>query len=126
MKASELRLGNWVHDGSRFPMQVVGIFEDVVYLDFEGNEGDVWECKIQDLQPFELNEEWLKKFGLIHELSIYDDYWYLLESDWFAIEFDEESNKWFCILLSGKRSITEFKYVHQLQNLVHALTGEEL
>ena len=126
MIASDLRIGNWVHDGSNFPMQVVGIFEDVVYLDFEGNEGDVWECGLEGPKPFELTEEWLEKFGLIHELSRYDDYWYLLGSDWFGIEFDEESNKWFCILLSGKRSIAEFKHVHELQNLVHALTGEEL
>lgn len=41
IKASELMLGNWVYDGdkTKFPMQVVGIGENYVYLDFEDNEG---------------------------------------------------------------------------------------
>lgn len=33
------------------PMQVTAIFQDgTVYLDFEGNEGDVWEANIKDLK----------------------------------------------------------------------------
>lgn len=33
------------------PMEVVAIFKDgTVYLDFEGNEGDVWEAKAKDLK----------------------------------------------------------------------------
>lgn len=33
------------------PMDVVAIFKDGdVYLDFEGNEGDVWEAKAKDLK----------------------------------------------------------------------------
>lgn len=45
--------------GERFsiPMQVVGIFsnisgespDDTVYLDFEGNEGDVWEEEVGNM-----------------------------------------------------------------------------
>lgn len=38
----ELMLGNWVYESERsqFPMEVVNIDKDMVYLDFEGNEGD--------------------------------------------------------------------------------------
>ncbi len=36
------------------PMQVAAIFQDgTVYLDFEGNEGDVWEANIKDLKLVE-------------------------------------------------------------------------
>lgn len=36
------------------PMQVTAIFQDgTVYLDFEGNEGDVWESNIKDLKLVE-------------------------------------------------------------------------
>ncbi len=36
------------------PMQVTAIFQDgTVYLDFEGNEGDVWEANIKDLKLVE-------------------------------------------------------------------------
>jgi hypothetical protein len=123
MIASDLRIGNWVQRIG-WHYQIVGIKGIDIWIDAKGVE---FMFKLNDgFHPITLTEEWLEKFGLIHELSIYDDYWYLLGSDWFGIEFDEESNNWFCILLSGKRSIAEFKYVHQLQNLYHALTGEEL
>ena len=43
---NELRIGNWVYDSkyTQYPMQVVCVGSDYVYLDFEGNEGDVWEA----------------------------------------------------------------------------------
>ena len=60
-------LGNWVYDGERtqFPMQVVGIGKDYVYLDFEGNEGDLWESTPEDLQGIPLTQELLTKIGFI-------------------------------------------------------------
>lgn len=35
-------LGNWVYESerSKFPMKVVNIDKDMVYLDFEGNDGE--------------------------------------------------------------------------------------
>ena len=54
MKLEELRISDTVRvrlqspQGERLsvPMDVVGLFEpDSVYLDFDGNEGDVWEEK---------------------------------------------------------------------------------
>lgn len=123
MIASDLRIGNWVQRIGWY-YQIVGIKNSDIWVEAKGIA--IEYCLYDGFHPIPLTEEWLEKFGLIHELSRYDDYWYLLGSDWFGIEFDEESNNWFCILLSGKRSIAEFKYVHQLQNLVHALTGEYL
>lgn len=42
-----------------FPMTVVGIHSSLddlsngtVYLDFNGNEGDMWEEEAKDLQPY--------------------------------------------------------------------------
>lgn len=65
MITTDLKIGDWVRykikspQGERFsiPMQVVGIFssfnkispKDTVYLDFEGNEGDVWEEEVGNL-----------------------------------------------------------------------------
>ena len=61
----DLRIGNWVYDGERtqFPMQVVGIGTDYVYLDFEGNEGDLWENKPEDLIGISMRGDVLKKIG---------------------------------------------------------------
>lgn len=69
MKITSLKIGDWVRiklpspQGERLsiPMQVVGLFssfnnsspKDTVYLDFEGNEGDVWEEEVQNLVKME-------------------------------------------------------------------------
>lgn len=65
MDIKDLKIGDWVRikmsspQGERLsiPMQVVGLLssfnntspKDTVYLDFEGNEGDVWEEEVQNL-----------------------------------------------------------------------------
>lgn len=117
MKAEELRLGNWVHDGSRFPMQVGGIFEDVVYLDFEGNEGNVLECRIEDLQPFEFSNEWLERFGFEKREN---------SSIWHKGNFIcfPEAKIFYWRMEAVYLDLLE--YVHQIQNIHYALTGEEL
>lgn len=62
MKITDIRIGDRVRDKvSKFPMVVVGTHSDfclpitssdkgTVYLDFEGNEGDVWEEDIADIE----------------------------------------------------------------------------
>ena len=60
MKIEDLRIGQKVVSIVKFkytereslPMKIVGLFEDgTVYLDFEGNEGDVWEDSVENLKP---------------------------------------------------------------------------
>lgn len=58
MKITELRIGDRVQEiGTRFPMTVVGLYSTLdnlklgmVDLDFEGNEGDVWIRKPEELE----------------------------------------------------------------------------
>lgn len=58
MKITELRIGDRVQEkNTRFPMTVVGLYSTLdnlklglVDLDFEGNEGDVWVCKPEELE----------------------------------------------------------------------------
>lgn len=60
MKITELNIGDRVQEkNTRFPMTVVGLhstLEDLktgkgtVSLDFEGNEGDMWECEAEELE----------------------------------------------------------------------------
>ena len=61
----DLCIGNWVYDGERtqFPMFVRAIGEDYVYLDFEGNDGDLFESTPEELQGIPLTEDLLAKFG---------------------------------------------------------------
>ena len=60
MKIEDLRIGQKVVSIVKFkdtvresiPMKIVSIFEDgTVYLDFGGNEGDVWEDNVENLKP---------------------------------------------------------------------------
>ena len=70
MDITELKIGDRVRiklpspQGERLSMQVIGMLssfnnpspKDTVYLDFEGNEGDIWEEEVQNL-VFSDNEE---------------------------------------------------------------------
>lgn len=57
MNITDIRIGDRVQEiGTRFPMTVVGLYSTLdnlklgtVDLDFEGNEGDVWEVSVEDL-----------------------------------------------------------------------------
>lgn len=107
MKATELRIGNLIFDNiSEEPIIVDWVTIKVCYL-----EDDVYE-------PILLTEEWLIKFGF--------------ETDGITFWKSKADIGHFkdcfayipCGLASQRR--TEIKYVHQLQNLYFALTGEEL
>lgn len=62
MDIRDIKIGDKVcnkEDG--FPMIVVGIYSSLkdlsdgtVYLDFEENEGDMWEEEAKDLTPYEV------------------------------------------------------------------------
>ena len=56
MKPLELRLDNYVANEHGFAMYIVDLARDMVYLDFIGNEGDIWECETKDLKPLPIEE----------------------------------------------------------------------
>lgn len=132
IKTKELMLGNWVLAGAKtqFPMYVTGIFQDVAYLDFEGNEGDVWEEKEEDMLPVPLTEEILLKNGFIKMYDYYKD-----KEDNIFIRLGEDittSIRVECLdrkpnkpTLSKVNAFNKTKYVHELQNLL-TLAGVEM
>lgn len=125
MKIKELMLNNWVLAGTKtqFPMQVIGVFKDVVYLDFEGNEGDMWEEKENDILPMPLTEELLVKNGFVLDDGGYvNEYSYKDERGSF-VHVSYLDGK--CIhvrasVLKQKTVIEGYhiEYLHQLQNLL--------
>jgi len=70
-------------------------------------------------KPIPLNEEWLVKFGFEKDKSAFIYGYYALYNN---------EIYWSGGVYSACDSISniEIKYVHQLQNLIFALTGEEL
>jgi hypothetical protein len=125
MKENELRIGNWVrHCAAWSYRQDADDFEE---FNFQWKLEDFYalcECTldIDNVEYIPLTEEWLLKFGF--ETSDWDNnstYRKMIGNNDYTIVFDEYSNT-----MVGDILIKEIKYVHQLQNLYFALTGEEL
>ena len=106
MKSTELRLGNYVYSCKGGIETIVGMVAFGIEVTFE---------------PIPLTKEWLLKFGF--NANRYND-----EFELYPLMFDCEytdHGEW-NISYDGHPLSTEVKYVHQLQNLYFALTGEEL
>jgi hypothetical protein len=122
----DLTIGNWVYDGDRtqFPMQVVGIGSDYVYLDFEGNEGDLWESKPEDLMEIPLTPELLKGLGMTFSYGLWRHRLGIKvkpEVGFVSIE-NKDKDDW----LYGTCNCKDIWHLHQLQNLVRIITKKEL
>ena len=113
MEARELRIGNVTEQGV-----IKSFYENGVHFGFG-------KCAIfSQLNPIPLTEEWLLRFGFEYDR----DNLMILRKDVFEFYFDKVDKdgvnlyvKWEGIFLCGN-----IKYVHTLQNLYFALTGEEL
>ena len=128
---SDLRLKNWLYesDKSKFPMQVEGIGKDWIYLNFDGNEGDCFENTDKEIYPIPITKELIVKSLNAEPLG--DDYsvklgdyryiYFRINNDgYISIDFfnyDDNSENEICDCI---------RYVHELQNLYYALTGNEL
>lgn len=129
MRASELRIGNWIYDPVNKTEFQIDCFLGTDYCtnkcEFETQEFD---AKLEECEPIALTEEWLIKFGFKPEGEGYSLNNYLVcsfkdfsdgSSEYSLYEWDSYNEVEVCI----KGGI---KYVHQLQNLFFALTNEEL
>ena len=112
MEAKELRLENLLlHDGEIISVDIYDI--SVI---------DVGKSPFADrYEPIPLTEEWLIKFGFE-----FDEIGYLFK-DLSIYSFVDRKEKGFMLVVADiEHKETYVKYVHQLQNLFHALTGEDL
>lgn len=122
MKASELRIGNYVLLDDK------GVYQIDSGHDIE--EIDSFPFDNPYCQGVPLTEQWLKDFGfkprgagfLINTNRITA---LRLDSTSFILD---ENTRFYVTLHHGKDIVhsKKIKYVHQLQNLYFALTGEEL
>jgi hypothetical protein len=130
MKVNELRIGNYVaeHECDPFYFQVEEIRKYV--------GSDLWvyyrsgSIKTKEPEPIPLTEEWFLKLGFNYHNPFQDE-----DSDFYVFQiktskgesitfgYASDVNGWF----TDRLLITvNIYYVHQLQNLYFALTGEEL
>ena len=102
MKANELRIGNWVNNNEE-DYQITAA--TILHLE----RGD------STAKPIPITEEWLLKFGF--------ENWDI--NAWInKISLHKQDGVYWHHSYSGHEICLE--YVHQLQNLYFALTGEEL
>ena len=134
MKAEDLRIGNWVeikdHEVKTYAqVEGIGNLQQVA--------GQLWS--IEELEPIPLTEDWLERFGfkkyqngfLITPTGMLDFGYFIEYYDWredwsvgilyYDPVRDCDIDEIYKFNVSGS-----IIYVHQLQNLYFALTGEEL
>lgn len=121
MKASELRIGNYIYcKGEIIKVTLIG--NHGVQSSINGTTINA-KFNTPDLEPIPLTEKWLLDFGFDHMGIIFRksvthhlELVYMLSINEFRIQTKG----------SGFTNTLEIKHVHQLQNLYFALTGEEL
>ena len=148
MLANELRVYNYIYkkihkkDTPLELVEVLSIDGSFDVLDVKNIDGYITEqCPLKDFEPILLTEEWLLKFGFKvkdRKSNLNTDIFYIptFEIDYclfyadFRLDyglyveytdspFPEDDEKLYPITFG-------IKYVHQLQNLIYSLTGEEL
>ncbi len=119
LKATELRIGNWV-SSKEIPVQIEKITTETVRYCF----GDF---PISYIEPIPITEDWLWRLGFEEREGLFrlSKYW---------VEFRNFDSVGVKILFGSFQTqkiyilgdATYIEYVHQLQNLYFALTGKEL
>ena len=126
METNELRLGNWIEqdlgEGKRsIPMYVSSIFDNYVYLDFNENEGDVWETDAKYLVGIPLTDEILSKLCTKESFG-----YYTLQPTNVCIDVAKRVGDDFYYIFCNLKVLKEVRYVHELQNIYFVLTSQEL
>jgi hypothetical protein len=114
MKAQELRIGNLLYNDN----VVVTIDARTIF--------DIWDdAGLKKYNPIPLTEEWLYKTN--HILDTTNNWFYKLQM-YEEYMIRKCGNGWLLFLdgVSENKFSVEVFYLHQLQNLYYALTGEEL
>ena len=123
LQSKDLRIGNWItaHDND-------GEIDFITNKEIVGVKGKHL-TELKKVKPIPLTEEWLLKFGFEYKVEELGTKFYELQ---IGISFISLSIEGHFNINSGEsywymdRDFKTPKYVHELQNLYFALTGEEL
>lgn len=141
IESKELRIGNYVMidfesqeivkvkeikeitEGKKGNMSISHVMKDGGYAttsleeSIKQNEYDFL------VKPIPLTEDWLVKFGYVgFKKGSYKTYGLIIDNV-ISYSVNIHNNE---VVFPNKYKPVKLKYVHQLQNLYHALTGEEL
>ena len=117
MKPEELRIGNWVNQGGKYENRKCTAYEIYGFSRLSNSE------YYKEWKPIPITEQWLLDFGFEHQ----NDVWFKFSAQNVFIHLSYGFDGWG--LWDDEYGAVRYginKYVHQLQNLYYALTGEEL
>ena len=121
MKANELRIGNWIRTSKE--EQVVDVLCDSVST-------MSYQClPYCDVAPILITEEWLIKFGYTKDKDgdFVKNKYCIGSEGWFGVAHLKYETLGVSMNERHYECISHnIKHVHQLQNIIYALTGEEL
>ncbi len=123
--ARELRIGNHVLDVHERVAIISTISDASVRLSSRNYHYDSFNCS--EIRPIPLTEEILIKCGFEKVNS--DSWEYVLKLpnyESFVIEYFEYTDAWYYTAGEGTRNGKGWKYLHELQNGLHAIYGEDL
>lgn len=127
MKSTELRIGNYFHYHIEDEMDERKEYDVLEQIDY-----DDLRCLTQyednsEYRPIPLTEEWLVKFHnedeiekskrFPNDITIYDRFLFI---------WKESYKYWYVVSAYHKEYLTKIEFVHEYQNFIYCLTGEEL
>lgn len=121
MKANEVRVGNWLDlKGMEFRLDA---WLGPDFLKYQKEDRQSLYTTLDSLNGIPLTEEWLLRFGFEHHHDTpHPNRVFRKNRTEGHFELEEIINFFF----GGACYSVEVKYVHQLQDLYFALTGQEL
>lgn len=126
MKATELRIGNYVWDDYSGEMIVSQINNEWIYLRKTLNLTD-GAYKIDSIKPIPLTEEWLLKLHSEDDIKISTRFPNEVNVfKRFRLIWKAEYKYWYVVTSGSKEYLTKIEFVHEYQNFIFALVGEEL
>ena len=114
MRAEELRIGNWVEI-----IDSEGVYTTVTKSTFD--------CDVEVFyEPIQITEEWLLKFGFKRTFEKLKGCYVDKHGKYMLCDNNENGFDIYIFGYDEDLYINSINYIHQLQNLYFALTGEEL
>jgi hypothetical protein len=107
MKVQDLRIGNYVYNSQKEVIKIHNIISGY---------------EIETLKPIPLTEDWLFKFENVKRLKNSEA---LEVFERFNFIFLKEYNFYYVLTKSGDY-LTKIEFIHEYQNFIYTLTGEEL